>query len=482
MQLIRTRSPRSNKENTPATVMWPRIAVITSTILLVIIGLVMVYSASSISNIAEETAAYSDALKQLGFAAVGLMLCVALARLVPYHVWQGPLTWVVLGASVFLLALTAAIGTEELGAQRWVNIGPISLQPSEFAKIGVLLTVAKLMGDYQNGAISGKRFLTCFGIVNLLVAVLIYLAQSDLGTTMICIVGMMAILWLSEIQLRNIGVYLAVVGAFAALGLSKGYRAERLLSFMHPWDDYYGTGYQIVHSMYAFAQGGIFGAGVGNSAEKYLYLPEASTDFIFAVIGEELGLVGALFVIGLFIVFLVGGLRMAQEAPDGFGTVLCGSFTIIIVFQAFLNMGCVIGLMPITGKPLPFVSAGGSSLIASLMMVGIMLSVSYASGESPVYQRRRESIRPLDREDAGYRGYAGRDYYGNRANRVGYASGMVSTGMRGLPARVGADRGVSAGVRSRSTHVSLVGSPRYAGSGRRQGGVSTYGYSRGRRG
>ncbi|MDO4533187.1 MAG: FtsW/RodA/SpoVE family cell cycle protein [Coriobacteriia bacterium] len=478
MQLIRTRSPRNNKENTPATVMWPRIAVITSTVLLVMIGLVMVYSASSISNIAEETAAYADALKQLGFAAVGLALCVVLARLIPYHWWQGPLTWFALGLSVILLALTAAIGTEELGAQRWVNIGPISLQPSEFAKIGLLLAVAKLMGDYQNGAISGLRFLGCFGALNLLIVVLIFYAQSDLGTTMICIVGMLAILWLSEIQLRNIGIYLAGIIVLGVAGLSQGYRAERLFSFMHPWDDYYGTGYQIVHSMYAFAQGGIFGAGVGNSAEKYLYLPEASTDFIFAVIGEELGLIGALFVIGLFIVFLVGGLRMAQEAPDGFGTILCGSFTIIIVFQAFLNMGCVIGLMPITGKPLPFVSAGGSSLIASLMMVGIMLSVSYASGESPVYQRRRESIRPLDRDDASYRGYVNRDY---RSDRVGYATGVAAAGMRALPARAGMSRSVAAGTRSRSTHVNLVGSSGYAGSSRR-GSVSTYGYSRGRRG
>ena len=482
MQLIRTKSPRNNKENTPATVMWPRIAVITSTVLLVIIGIVMVYSASSISNIAAEAPAYADALKQLGFAFAGLACCVVLARVVPYHIWQGWFTWVVLGVSIILLALTAAIGTEELGAQRWVNIGPISLQPSEFAKIGLLLAVAKLMGDYQNGGMSNLKFLVCFGALNVLVAVLIFKMQSDLGTTMICVVGMLAILWFAEIQLRNIGVYLAFMGAFAAVGLTEGYRAERLLSFMHPWDDYYGAGYQIVHSMYAFAQGGILGAGVGGSAEKYLYLPEASTDFIFAVIGEELGLIGALFVVGLFIMFLIGGLRMAQEAPDGFGTILCGSFTVIIVFQAFLNMGCVIGLMPITGKPLPFVSAGGSSLIASLMMVGIMLSVSNASGESPVYQRRRESIRPLDREDYGYRGYADSDYYGGRSGRVGYSTGVAMTSMRALPARAGMSRGVSTGTRSRSAHVSLVGSPRYAGSSQRRGSASTYGYSRGRRG
>jgi cell division protein FtsW len=208
-------------------------------------------------------------------------------------------------------------------------------------------------------------------------------------------------------------VYTVAFAVPAALGLTQGYRLERLLSFTHPWDDYYGSGYQIIHSMYAFAQGGLFGTGLGNSAEKYLYLPEASTDFIFAVIGEEMGLVGSLLVLGLFVALLLGGLRMAQAAPDRFGGVLCGAFAIIIVFQAFLNMGCVIGVLPITGKPLPFVSAGGSSLIASLIMVGIMLSVSFASGEPRVYRERREEIHPVGWDDYGrerttgrYRGYA----------------------------------------------------------------------------
>jgi cell division protein FtsW len=376
--------------------MWPRIAVITSTFLLVVIGLVMVYSASSITNIASEVDAYADALKQLLYAVLGCGVCIVLARIVSYRAWQGLATWAWFAVSIGLLVLTAAIGTEELGAQRWVNIGPVSMQPSEFAKIGVLLAVAKLVDDYLNGALTPRQFRIFFGVFNLIIVGLIFVAQSDLGTTLICFVGMVAILWLAEIRLRFIGMYVAGVCALGCVGLMQGYRLQRLLIFTHPWDDYYGSGYQIIHSMYAFAQGGIFGSGLGNSAEKYLYLPEASTDFIFSVVGEELGLIGAIFIIGLFVAFLLGGLRMAQEAPDRFGAVLCGSFSIIIVFQAFLNIGCVIGLMPITGKPLPFVSAGGSSLIASLMMVGIMLSVSYASGESPVYQRRRESIRPVD--------------------------------------------------------------------------------------
>ena len=395
MQQKRKETPLGKRDNTPASVMWPRIAVVMSVFLLVTIGLVMVYSASAVVNIDAEVEAHADALKQLLYAGVGVGFCALIAFVVPYRAWRGWLTWAVLAFSVLLLVLTAAIGTVGLGAQRWLTLGGISLQPSEIAKIGVILAVAKLVADYREGSMDSRTFLIAFGIMNLLIVALILVAQSDLGTTVICFVGMITILWLAEVPKRFIGIYSAVIGALGALALTTGYRFERLMSFTHPWDDYYGSGYQVIHSMYAFAQGGIFGTGLGNSAEKYLYLPEASTDFIFSIIGEEMGLIGALFVVGLFLAFLLGGLRMAQEAPDSFGMVLCGACSVIIVFQAFLNIGCVIGVMPITGKPLPFVSEGGSSLIASLVMVGIMLSVSRASGESPVYDERRARIRPV---------------------------------------------------------------------------------------
>ena len=402
MQLIRNNVTRDNQGNTPADVMWPRIAVITSAVLLVLIGLVMVFSASSIANIDAQVAPYDNVIHQLGFAAFGAVLCLFLGRVLSHRVWQGPLSWIAFGISVVLLILTWAIGTEELGAQRWLSIGGFSFQPSEFAKIGMLLAVAKLVADYQDGSMSARTFFFSFIALSCVVLGLILVAQSDLGTTLICFIGMTAILWFAEIPIKYVGMYVGCFAGVGALAMTVGYRWDRLTSFLNPWDDYYGTGYQIIHSMYAFAQGGIFGTGLGNSAEKYLYLPEASTDFIFSIIGEELGLVGALLVLGLFVVFLLGGLRMAQAAPDRFGAIICGSFAVIIVFQAFLNMGCVIGVLPVTGKPLPFVSYGGSSLIASLMMLGIMLSVSFASGESPVYQRRRESIRPIDRDEYSY--------------------------------------------------------------------------------
>ena len=445
MQHNRNTSPRQIGNSAPATVMWPRIAVLTSTFLLVVLGIVMVYSASSIVNIAAEVEAHADALKQLVCAGLGIAACVVFA-LMPYRWWRGPLTWACFAGSAVLLVLTATIGTEELGAQRWVNIGPVSLQPSEFAKIFLLLAVAKLVEEYRQGELDSKWFRRLFAGLNLVIVGLVFVAQSDLGTTLICFVGMVAILWFAEIPLPYIGAYSAGICGLGIIGLMQGYRLQRLLIFTHPWDDYYGAGYQIIHSMYAFAQGGIFGAGLGNSAEKYLYLPEASTDFIFSVVGEELGLFGALFIIAMFVVFLLGGLRMAQEAPDSFGSILCGSFAVIIVFQAFLNIGCVIGLMPITGKPLPFVSAGGSSLIASFMMVGIMLSVSRMSGESPVYAQRRESIRPVDRDDyEDDRRVSGRGAYGRSSGRAVYDGRFTPTDVRS--ARSGRGYALTAGRR-----------------------------------
>ena len=456
--------------------MWPRIAVIVSVFLLVSIGVVMVYSASSIENIVAGVDAHADALRQVEFAVVGLILCVGIARVFPYHFWKGIPSWLIFAACVVMLVCTAAFGTEELGAQRWVSFGGISLQPSEFAKIGVLLVAVLIVDQYMNGEMQQKTFLTLFVGLNLVIVLLIFKFQSDMGTTMICFLGMLAVLLLAEVKLRFIGAYVVGIGGAAAVGLSTGYRLDRLLSFLNPEQDVLGTGYQINHSLYAFAQGGLFGSGIGGSAEKYLYLPEASTDFIFSIIGEELGLIGTMLILALFLVFLAGGLRMAQMAPDRFGCVLCASFTIMIVFQAFLNIGCTIGMLPITGKPLPFISAGGSSLIASLIMVGFMLAVSYGSDQSPEYERRRESIRALNWDDEYDAGYP-------RSGGSGMGYRVAGRSSRRYP-----DYGVTARAYSGRGALAYGDSNRYAGTGRARGSTirhaqlagSTYRNTRGR--
>ena len=400
-------NPSRGPSALPAEVFGPRILLLLSVLALTLIGLVMVYSASSIRAIDAGEWPASYLVRQVGFAVVGIVCCVAIWKLLPYHRWTGRLVWVVWGAAVSLLIVTAVIGTTELGAQRWVNIGPVSLQPSEFAKIALLLMAARILNDFRNGSLTLKALFVHILLLIVIPLVLIYRTQSDLGTTLICFFGILAVMWLGEVRLSVI-VGVLVAGALFALAASflTGYRSNRLV-FLNPWDDGQGgldSGYQLIHSLYAFSEGGLFGVGLGNSREKFLYLPEPQTDFIFAIIGEELGMLGALLVIALFCCLLYAGMRIVRQAPDNFGMLLAGGCTLMIVFQAFLNMGCVIGLLPTTGKPLPFISYGGSSLIASFCMLGIILSVSQAEGAPDVYAQRRADLRVIRVEQGQPRG------------------------------------------------------------------------------
>ena len=249
---------------------------------------------------------------------------------------------------------------------------------------------------------------------------------------MICCIGLFSVVVLSGLSGRAIAV---LVGLGVALGfiavLSKSYRADRLGSFADPWADAQGTGYQLVHSFKALASGGLLGAGIGNSYEKLQYLPEAETDFIFAIIGEELGLVGALLVIIAFLVFMRGGFLIASQASTPFGSLLAAGLTVMIVFQAFLNISCVVGLFPTTGKPLPFISSGGSSLLSSLALVGVLLSISFDSNNEGEYRQRRDNLQvvsrvsPTDRSVRGGRNSEGRDVRARRSSsmkRDGYPS------------------------------------------------------------
>ncbi len=384
-------------EGVPAQIMGPRLLVVVSAMALTILGLVMVYSASSIEAITENGDSTYYLVRQVGFAAVGLAAIFLCVKFVPYHEWLNRVGIFYYLICMVLVVLTAVMGLVGLGAQRWVSIAGITLQPSEFAKIALLLATTRFMLEWQSGETDTKSFVIRMALFVLVPLAFIFKMQSDLGTTAICLVGILTILWVGELPLRAFGGLLLLVVVFGALASTVGYRQDRFI-FMDPWSDYYGSGFQIIHSFYAFAQGGLFGTGLGNSAEKYLYLPEAETDFIFSIIGEELGMVGALAVVALFLAFLIGGLRMAQTASDEAGRLMCSSMTVMLVFQAFLNMGMCVGLLPTTGKPLPFISAGGSSLIASLLIVGIMLSVSYSTDDS-AYARKRENLRLLHVED-----------------------------------------------------------------------------------
>ena len=379
----------------PADVSGPRIVMLLSVLALTLLGLVMIYSASSISAISEEISSASYPIDQLKFVAVGVVAAGVLWKLIPYRVWAGPAVWVIWGISIVLLLLTAIMGLAANGAQRWLLLGPISLQPSEFVKIALVLVAARLFSELRSGTLDMRGFIVQVIIFIIIPTGFLFTTQSDLGTTAIIALGVLGVMWLGEVPLRTI---LAVVGAMILFALAatvfSSYRSDRFL-YLNPWNDGeggMGNGYQIIHSYYAFSEGGLFGSGLGNSREKYLYLPESETDFIFAIIGEELGFVGAMAVILVFLAILWAGMRVARAATDDFGAMVAGSLTIMLVFQAFLNIGCVIGVFPTTGKPLPFISSGGSSLIASYMMVGIILAVSEDVSGRDVYERRRDNL------------------------------------------------------------------------------------------
>ncbi len=394
-----------------ADVAGPRTIFLLLVVGLTLFGFVMIYSASAPTAVAEGESPTSYLTDQFMFAAIGAVAAFAASR-IPYHAWLSRAVYVVWVLGLILVILTVPMGAAMYGAQRWLVLGPISLQPSEFMKIALVLMGAKILSDLHAGAVDTQWAL--FEVVGFILVptLIIYGTQSDLGTTMIIFVGLLSVMWMGEVDWKIVAAVIGLVALFAILStIATPYRSNRML-YLNPWADGqngFGNGYQIIHSYYAFAQGGIFGTGIGNSTEKYLYLPESETDFIYSIIGEELGLIGAVLVMIAFLVLLWAGLRIARSAVDDFGCMIAGALTIMIVFQAFLNMGSAMGVLPTTGKPLPFISSGGSSLIATFIMVGLILSVSdttvstsLSQGDShDIYEQRRESLRVVRSIDDG---------------------------------------------------------------------------------
>lgn len=402
-----TRKPRDKGSSSrllsePAAIMAPRLLFILSAVALCILGLVMVYSASSITAYNEFGDAAYYVKRQAIFLAAGIVLCVACSR-IPYTVWCLPgvfiTFWVI---TVVMLSLTAfGMGVSALGAERSIVIAGFNLQPAEFAKITVLIAVASIAQMRMNGMIGGRRFVVIVLVATIVPLILIY-RQPDLGTAIILVVGVIALALLAGISWKVVGLILGVVVAYIVVAcITQPYHLDRIVSMLDPWVDPQGDGYQAIQSLYAFGSGGVFGTGIGLSRQKYLYLPYAHTDFIYAIVGEELGLIGAVFVVVLFGLFIFAGMRICRNAPDMLGCMLAGSFTVMIGFQACVNMACVTGIAPVTGKALPLISYGGSSLLATMIMIGVILSVSFRSKVGMSYERKRDNFRVIDgRDDA----------------------------------------------------------------------------------
>jgi cell division protein FtsW len=340
------------------------------------IGVVMVYSASAVKAHLEFDDPYHFLKLQLAWAALGVAtMMVAMnfdySRL---YKWSKPILYVAL--ALLVLVKIPGVGREVNGAVRWIGLGPLSLQPSEIIKIAMVIFLARVLSNKPEQVKSFvKGLLPPLGLLGV-VAILIML-QPDLGTTL-AIAGVTFLMliaagarWSHIATLGSAGVGMVVVAIAAA-----PYRMKRILAFLDPWADPSGKGYQTIHALLALGSGGLFGLGFGQSRQKFLYLPESHTDFIYAIIGEELGVLGASIVVVLFFIFAWRGYKAAISAPNPFAGFLAVGITSMVAIQAGLNIGVVSGLLPVTGITLPFISYGGSSLLFTMGSVGILLNVT----------------------------------------------------------------------------------------------------------
>jgi cell division protein FtsW len=354
------------------------ILLLIATLMLVAIGLAMVYSTSAVLAHTRHGDSLYFLKRQLIWAAVGL-LAMGIAWYVPYRRQQRlglPLLLVSLAA--LSLVLIPAIGKEVGGARRWLALGPLTLQPSEFAKYGLIVYSAYICADLPSKRQQEVlRFSYILGVLCVCCG-LIFL-QPDLGTAVVLVVAVGVHLIIAGLPWRYICYGLAAgVPAIIYAIVYEPYRMKRLMSFLQPDKDPQGAGYQAIQSLLALGRGGLWGVGLGRGQQKLFYLPEAHTDFIFAAIGEELGFLGAVGLVCLFVLLLWRILVIAIECRDPFGTLLGLGVFLLLGIQIVMNLGVVLGLLPTKGLPLPLISLGGSNLVVSLLAIGTMLSMAGA--------------------------------------------------------------------------------------------------------
>jgi cell division protein FtsW len=362
---------------------------------LVAFGLVMVYSATSASAaLANGDPAYY-LKRQAIYAVLGVVLMVVCSR-IEYRALRA-LAPVLMVASVVLLLAVLVMGRAANGASRWLSFGPLIFQPSELGKLALAIWAAGYLARRKPPK-NLSQLWRPIGLVTLVFCGLI-LVEPDLGTAIAIVVMVAAMLLVAGTPGRTLGVGLGIVGALGLFAVwLEPYRRARLFSFLNPWQDAQGAGFQTVQAMIGLGSGGIFGVGLGQSVQKVNYLPEAHTDMIFAIIGEELGLVGATAVIAAYGAFAYLGLKIALQCRDPFGKRLAAGLTALVCGQAAINLAAVMGLAPLTGIPLPFVSYGGSSLVVALACVGILLNIAGNAGAAarsvPDRSRRDGGARP----------------------------------------------------------------------------------------
>ena len=355
----------------------------TATLLLVCTSVVMVYSASAVVAMQDANNPYLYLFKQGTWALLGLLIVQLLMR-IDYHNYRQPVV-IYTALLIVCIGLVAVLfGREIKGANRWLNIAGLGIQPSELAKICLIVFVAALLEKRMERIDEPTHALIPIGGV-LAVIVGLILVQPDLGTAVSIVTIVAVMIFAAGINYRYVfGLALVALPTFGVLVWASDYRWKRVTAFLDPWKDPLGDGFQMIQSMIAVSTGGIFGRGLMAGVQKLFYLPEPHNDFIYAVISEELGLVGATVLLACFCVITWRGMRTAMRAPDRFGAFLALGLTTMVAFQAFFNISVVLGLLPTKGIPLPFVSYGGSSLLINLIGMGILLNVSQHASASRV--------------------------------------------------------------------------------------------------
>ena len=345
-------------------------------IILMLFGLLMIYSSSSIWAEYKFGNSFHYLIYQGIFIIIGIFLMYFMSKIKLSFYYQNATKLLVISIVLLILVLIPGIGVIRNGSRSWFGIGPFGIQPSEFAKLALIIFTAKyleksnkFLKDYKKGV---------FPILGILLLIFgLIMLEPDFGTGMIIVVSIIALLFIAGVNMK----FFIILGILGVIGiiiliLIAPYRMDRITSFLNPWSDPLGTGFQIIQSLYAIGPGGLLGMGLFNSRQKHFYLPEPQTDFIFSIISEEFGVLGIVIVISLFAILLYRGIKISLKCENKFTKYLSFGLVFQIIIQTILNISVVIGLIPVTGVTLPFLSYGGSSLLISCISIGIILSIS----------------------------------------------------------------------------------------------------------
>ena len=362
-------------------------------ILLLSLGIIMVLSASAPSALSETGNSYTYVTKQAIFAVLGFGVMFFFSKF-DYRIFK-KFYWVIywISVGILLLVLIPGLKSSANGATRWINLGFMQFQPSELTKVGMIIFYAGYLSDHKNELRDFKKGFLKPLIFLIPPVAIAYVFQNHLSVCLVmgaitCVMMIMAGCKLSHFILSGLSVGGLGGGALALFLATKGqsagdesFRIDRILNFMDPWQDPTGTGWQAIQSLYAIGSGGLFGVGLGESKQKYLYIPEPQNDFIFSILAVELGFVGCAIVIILFALFIWRGILIAMKAPDMFSSLLATGITALVMVQVVINIGVVTNSIPNTGMPLPFFSAGGTALVILMGMCGILLNISKSSSK-----------------------------------------------------------------------------------------------------